>query len=335
MASKSYCTKAAILAASIVLLPALSFGAQPVAVSSQTTNTSESTTTINVNENIVVVSGRVSLGLLNGEANELVYDDSGTIKASQLTWKTENVAMLGFGGSISPVHWLKLNGDIWVNVSEGTGTMDDYDWFIPGADWTHWSSHDDMDVDSITMFDINAEFTMYGKEQTRLYGIVGYKQDTFEWSAYAGNYVYSVNGFRDSTGSFPDGQKGISYEQTYKTPYLGIGFEMDFAPVTFAGRFTYSPSVDLEAVDTHYLRDLEFTDEFDSGDMFGLDVALVYQLTTNMKLAGSVHYQKYDEVKGSTTIKDLTTGYSYHLDGDVAGADNSSTLFAASFIYEL
>lgn len=335
MTSKLYCNKAVMLAALLLVSPAFALANQPVAVSSETTNTSESTTTINVNENIVKVSGRLSLGLLTAEANELVYDSASGAKASHLTWESDTVAMLGFGGSITPVHWLKLNADFKINVSEGSSTMDDYDWFVTGADWTHWSHHEDTDVDSITMFDINAEFTMMGKDQTRLYGIVGYKQDTFEWSAYGGTYVYSVNGFRDSSGSFPDGEKGISYEQTYKTPYLGLGFEMDFTPVTFAGRFTYSPAVDLATVDNHYQRNLEFTDDFETGDMFGLDVAVVYALTTNLKLAGSLHYLSYDEVKGSTNVKDTISGYTVHYDGDVAGSDNTSTLIAATLIYEL
>lgn len=335
MLLRQHCKKAAFLAAALLLSPALSTASQPVAVNSQTTNTSESTTSIKVNENIVVVSGRMSLGLLNGEANELVYDDATGHKASHLIWDTENVLMLGFGGSITPVHWLKLNGDFWVNVTDSSATMDDYDWFVQGADWTHWSHHEDTDVDTITMFDINAEFTVMGSSTSRLFGIVGYKQDNFEWSAYGGSYVYSVNGFRDTSGSFADGEKGISYEQTYKAPYLGFGFEMDVAPVTFAGRFIYSPAVDLEAVDNHYMRNLEFTDDFETGDLFGLDLALTYQMTPNWKIAGSLHYQSYDEVKGSTTIKDTITGASYYYGGDVAGSDNSSTLIAATVIYEM
>lgn len=331
---QTYRKQSILLAAALLTFPAASQANQPTAVSGPVQSV-EKTTTVNVRENVVVVSGRMSLGLINGEANEIVYDAGSGRKLSQLTWQLENVAMAGFGLSVTPTHWLKLNGDIWINVNEGSGYMDDYDWFVPGLDWTDWSHHDDTDVDELTMYDINAEFTVFRQSQARFFGILGYKQDLFEWTSYGGSYTYSMNGFRDTVGTFPAGEKGISYEQTYSVPYIGVGFEAVLPSITFAGRFIASTFVELEAVDNHYQRNLEYTDDFEDGSMFGIDLAASYRFTDHMSIMGAFRYQNYDEVKGSTTVRNTVTGAARHYGGDVAGADNSITMITASLVYEM
>jgi plasminogen activator len=308
---------------------------QPTAVSgTDTQGQVQKTSSITIGKSASVVSGRLSLGLLNGDADEIVYNPGNGAKVSQLEWELDNVAMLGAGISISPKSWLKLNGDIWINISEGNGAMNDYDWLLPTSEWSDWSYHEDTEVDRVIMLDLSADLTFHAAQHAQFFGILGFKRDSFEWTARGGDFVYSVNGFRDTTGSIPGELQVVSYEQTFLFPYIGLGFEVDFAPVTFKGRIIGSTLVDVEAEDTHYLRGLMFDDSFETGSMIAVDLGVSYHLSKRLHVTGGLHYQNYDEVQGSTIITDQSTGFSYLVEGDAAGADNSSTMILATISYD-
>ncbi len=288
-----------------------------------------------VSSTVFPVTGRLSLGLLNGEANEIVYNPSTGAEVSHLEWQIDNVAMVGAGISFTPASWLKINTDIWVNISDGSGSMDDYDWSASNLPWTDWSHHDDMTVDQVFLFDLNAEVPLLKRPVGTVYGIMGVKRDNFEMSASGGDYIYSNTGFRDTTGSFPDNLQVISYEQTYTVPYLGVGFQADYNPLSFTGRIIGSGLVDLETKDNHYLRNLVFEDDFETGTMLALDLGFTYSFSDRLRFMGGFHYQYYDEVKGSTTVTDTSTGETFIYSGDTAGADNSSSIFMATIVYNM
>lgn len=299
-----------------------------------TEKSAEGTTTVEVSDLKVEVTGRLGIGRLGGESKELVYEDGR--KVSELIWKLDNIYMINGGVSVQPKSWLKLNADLWVAVNDGDGTMDDYDWFVPGMDWTHWSHHEDVPLDKGIMFDINVEVPFYTTEGTSFSAFVGLKRDNWKWDAKGGSFVYSVNGFRDSSMTFPDGQNVISYEQWWTVPYIGIGFTSHLTNWKFSGRIIASPFVQGEDEDMHHLRGqagLLFEEDFDSSSMWSIDLAATYKMTQNWGLTGSFKYQYYDEAKGSTTITDVATGQKFYYDGDVAGADNEAMLFSLSLEY--
>ncbi len=323
-----------VATALLAVTAAPGLAAQPTAVAPNSKEMNGSTT-ITVNKHVIVVKGRLSLGLLNGEASELVYDTSDGSKVSELKWQLNNVPMLGIGGSIIPFPWLTVNADVWFNLSSDNSEMDDYDWLISGMGWSDWSHHDDTSIDHATMIDINAEIPVLKRNKTTVYGIVGYKRDKFEWSARGGTFVYSVYGFRDYTGSFQDGVEVISYEQTYNTPYIGIGFTANLTPITLSGRLIGSTLVDVDDQDHHKLRNLIFDDDFETGNMIGVDLSATYDYTSRLHFIAGFHYQEYGEVKGSTTVTDTTTGAQQTFNGDAAGADNYVDMFTLSVVYDL
>lgn len=322
-----------IIAFSPTLAEAQPTAAAPAA--SSTEKSMEKSSTITVNDDVMLVAGRLSLGVLNGEVNEIVYNPVTGRKVSHLDWQIDNTVMVGAGLSVTPSSWIKLNVDLAFSVSDGSGSMDDYDWVVPGLDWTDWSSHDDMTVDQIWKLDLNAEFPLYEQPSMKITGILGFKREEYEFSASGGNFIYSVNGFRDTIGSFQDGLLAISYEQVYTTPYIGIGFSADMQPLTFSGRVIGSALVNLEATDTHHLRNLEFEDDFETGTMFGIDLALAYSYSHNLQFMFGFQYLNYDEVKGSTQLKDLSTGEVSLVGGDAAGSDNSSGLIMLALVYNM
>jgi plasminogen activator len=220
-------------------------------------------------------------------------------------------------------------------MNDGNGTMKDYDWFLLDFQYTHLSTHDNLDLTRGVMFDINAELTFYEYMESKFYGILGFKHDTWKWKAYGGDFIYSTFFLYDTVGSFDDDELVITYEQDYYTPYIGIGFSsaLSVTPITFSGRLIGSVLVSGEDKDQHHLRNLVFEEEFDSGTMFAFDLGGAYNFTDNFSLQVSYSYQKYEEMKGETTITDITTGEVMEFTGDVAGMDQYSNMISLTAHY--
>ncbi|BBO66886.1 outer membrane protease [Desulfosarcina alkanivorans] len=266
--------------------------------------TPEKTETIAQARSTVLLEGRVSAAHLTGEAREYVYDASWEgEKGSELIWQIKNVYMVGLGLTVQPFKRLAFNADGWFNVNDGTGEMDDYDWFIRHEDWTHWSHSAQVELDKGRILDVNAQITLAEPGGFTLAAIVGYRYDNWKWTDYGdGVFIYSVNGFRDTVGYLPGDEPGISYEQTYQTPYLGIGISGHFNRLTLQARLTGSTLVKNEAVDHHYHRDMVFYDSFENGDMIALDISGACQLTDHWGIRLGYAYQRYCETTGDTRV---------------------------------
>ncbi|MDR3088283.1 MAG: omptin family outer membrane protease [Desulfobulbaceae bacterium] len=301
----------------------------------------DGSSTIRVSDQVMTVSGRLSVGMTTGTAHEVVHMPPGLTDIlprrgnllSKLSWDIDNVVMLGAGVSVRPTSWLKFNADVAVAVTDGDGGLEDYDYAAANTDeWTHYSDSD-ADVEDGLLFDVNAELKFLTFRNTSVFGILGYKHDKWSWEATGGKYIYSTYYLRDTQGSLPNDRPGISYEQTFDTPYIGVGFNTDLSAVSLAGRFIFSTLVSADAEDTHHLRDLHYEDDMDDGRMIGLDLALTAPLTQRLSLIGSYHYQKYDDMDGGETITDLRTGQKESIDYNIAGMDQNLSVFALSLAY--
>ena len=317
--------------AALVFTISLCCNAQASGPVQRPADTSNEETVIMVNDE-VVITGRIGVGMLSGESHEYAYNAGSGTKLSELTWSFDSNVMLGVGLSLKANNWLKFNGDVWFKITESS-SMDDYDWFIENGNWTHWSHHDDVDLSSGSMFDINAEFNFFRPDNFTFFGILGFKKDSWAWDGRGGNYIYSVNGFRDTTGSFTNGQQVISYEQDFNVPYLGVGLSAEAESFFFTARIIGSAFVDASAEDTHYLRNLHFKDEFSSGTMVGFDVSCSYFFTPGLSVSAAFHYQDYPELKGTSIITDTTTGQRYATSDDTTGLSHSSSLVSLGMQY--
>lgn len=131
---------------------------------------------------------RVLAGQLSGESGEYVYDADGSAsgtpgyKISELNWELNSVPMLGLDLRIPVYEQIGVNLEFWKNATEGDGTMDDYDWMYIGADWSHWSHHDDTTVRDVTRLDLNADYRFHQFDwgKLELLGILGYRRDHFD-----------------------------------------------------------------------------------------------------------------------------------------------------------
>ncbi len=243
----------------------------------------------------------LATGFLNGDAHEFVYwPEQGNHKASELIWKLDNVFMIGAGGSFRPTSWLTFNMEGWAIAGEGEGEMDDYDWLEPGLDWTDWSHHDDVKVTKGSIVDFNAQVAVWTNQILTLNTFLGFITENYEWEARGGTYTYSENGFRDSTGTFTDGQLGITYEQTLNVPYVGLGISADLNPVTLQSRIIGSSLVNGEAIDQHHLRSLIVYDDFSGGNMISFEAIVGITLSPNFSVGGGFYYTQYDTVTGDS-----------------------------------
>ncbi len=295
------------------------------------TVTEKASTEVSAERSGVRFSGRASLGYLTGEAHEYVYwADMGGHKASELIWDIDSLYMMGLGGSVQPLKWLRFNADLWFNVGDGDGQMVDYDWMIPGLDWTHRSISPNTDVTTGLVFDLNAELTAFSTPQVAVTGIIGYRHDKFEWQARGGSYIYSSYFLHDTIGSFPDDVLCITYEQTFDVPYLGLGFSGKFDKFHATARLIYSAWVSGEAVDQHHMRNLVTYDDFSGESMWGLDVGVGYNFTNNLAVKLAYAYEKYDSMKGDSEWHESGTIFTL---SEGAGAELETSTFMLTLTY--
>ena len=276
----------------------------------------------------------VGAGYLSGDSTELVYwPEANNHKASELTWEIDNLYMVGLNGVLEVGDWLSFNFDGWFKTTDGDGTLDDYDWTVPGNEWTEWSHHEDTDVTDGSIIDLSANFSFFRTHNVVFTGIVGYKRDNFGWDAKGGDYIYSTSGFRDLQGSVPDGLLVISYEQTLESFYGGIGFSADFTHrFTLAGRIIYSPFVQGEDTDYHHMRNLVTYEDFEDGDLIAFDVTGTFGLTENLGLLIGFSYQSYDTMQGDSEWHYNDQGVVVNYD-DGAGMDQTSIMLSTSLQY--
>jgi outer membrane protease len=166
--------------------------------------------------------------------------------------------------------------------------------------------------------------------------MAGYQRSQFSWQGRGGSYVYSSrDGYRDLSGEFPSGEKGISYRQTYATPYVGLVGLYTLQNWTLESRFKYSQWVKARDFDTHHLRDLTFAgNNGNKGRMQSLALALSYSFTPGVSMKAGVDHQVYSEAKGSTLIKHGASGQSAFFGGEAGSQASRTTLYNLAVAYQ-
>lgn len=252
---------------------------------------------------------RGSIGVLNGEAGEYVYD--GSHKLSELTWDLSQVIMAGLIFSSRIGERFSVNAGFWTALNDGNGEMTDYDWFIEGLDWTHYS-RSDVKVESARVFDINAGFMVFERGAFRLSALAGYKHEFWEWSDEFYEYIYSSFMppfyFRDIRGSM-GGVSAIDYEQTYNIPYVGLNAAGQLGHnLNWSVYFLYSPIVKAEDKDHHKLREdfgpggVHYEETFKNIDYIAFGATAAIQVNDNLQIGGQLHAQNVPESRGDMYI---------------------------------
>jgi len=273
---------------------------------------------------------QASMGVLNGEAKEHVYDyDTGSRRQlSRLDWDLKSILMGGFNGSVRLMDKLTINAGYWTALTEGSGEMDDYDWLEPtSSDWTHYSLSD-VDVTEGYVVDLNVAWDLLVWEDLTARVVAGYKQNNWKWEDRGKYLLYPEYGY------VPEplyGDNMINYEQEIRIPYLGGSVDFGMGNFTFSGYLNWSPVVSATDKDQHVSRTLNFKETFDGGDMLGLGLEARYAFTegfwSGAFVSTALDYQKVDLMIGDMEVTNYTTGETGG-DSDVAGLENETTMLS-------
>lgn len=284
----------------------------------------------------------VSVDKVNGKADEIVYD--GNKKLSHLEWDIKNLKMLSLGFTSKIPDLFEGKSDIFEArikfsnaINGGNGRMLDYDWDGDGydgninhANWTD-RSISDVKIQKAQQFDVAGSFNLH-KEEFRFN--FGYKYDRFKWSDYGGSYIYSVNGgFRNYIGNFDD-ERGITYQQIFKTPYIGLEYQKElFDKKIYANIFgNYSKFVSAEDEDIHHLVNIKFNEYFKNGEYYNWGFNILGKIKEDLYLGAGYEYVYYPENRGYTITQFLDTGEAYRSE-DSAGIRNKFSKISLNLKY--
>jgi outer membrane protease len=282
-------------------------------------------------EYAIGMSLRGSAGYLDGTAHEYVYEYLPTgekRKLSELIWDLKDVWMIGGVMSLDCAEWMRLNAGFWMGVTQGDGEMLDYDWLYQDIDeWTDYS-RSLVDVESANIFDINATFRICEWQGLSPHVVLGYKQDSWEWSDSGQEYIYTIETFRDTTGDF-GGENMIDYEQWFSIPYFGATLRGEWGPVVLEGYYLYSPIGQAEDKDHHIARQLIFEEDFEDVEYTAYGISGTFSFTDRFFAMVSYSYQEMPETTGDMTVVDEITGLTYAED-DIAGISHEASLISGS-----
>jgi plasminogen activator len=183
------------------------------------------------------------------------------------------------------------------------------------------------------MLDLSVEFFIVQKKKFTLSALAGYKRNNWKWKAYGGTYIYSEEWLWDTIGGWPDDLLGITYEQWWDVPYIGVGLAAEVGPVEFDCRLIGSTIVDAEDEDHHHLRGLIFKEKFEDGEFIGVKAGVTYNITSTLGVGLGLDYQNFEEVKGGMIVEDTITGMVEEYTGDITGADNELVMVSLGVQY--
>lgn len=282
------------------------------------------------------LSANISLGTLTGKTKERVYlPEEGGRKVSQLDWKFSNAAIIKGNINWDPVPVISLSASGWTTLGSRGGNMTDKDWLDSNNPkvWTDESKQPDTRLNFANEFDLNIKGWILNEPSYRLGLIAGYQESRYSFYATGGSYIYSEDGgFRNESGVFPDGERGIGYRQRFKTPYIGLTGDYRYNNFEFSSTFKYSGWSQASDNDEHYSRETTFRSKIKNQDYYSVSLNAGYYITPAAKLYIEGTWNRVTNKKGDTVIYD-------HNDGDTdyakngAGIENYNLMTTAGLKY--
>jgi outer membrane protease len=287
-----------------------------------------------------VFSAGASVGLLSGQAEEIVFRNTNSKnKMSQLLWNMKPLVYLGFD---LHYNWQKprnkwgifADGFFKFGIRGETGIMEDRDWTDSSyADFlTHYSVHDNT-TDGATLIDVNAgaSFNIFDNLLFKVFLSYGYMN--FSWAAGGGSILYpSANG---GHGYLITNSDTLTYKQVWNMLSVGISVHSAFSRYFDAGfSVKLSPAVWCTSDDNHILRNLIITAEADGG--FLIEPNLLFSFTPNdyFKLSLSMAYRNISGLRGDSVYKENGQAQA-NIPKNISGAGYSSFDFGITAKFRL
>ena len=270
------------------------------------------------------VSTGMSLGVLNGEAKEYVYNPENGKKVSQLDWKYNNAAVVKGSIDWDIMRWLSVGASGWTTIAGNGGQkMDDYDWLTEGQkQWSHHSWHPDTRLNYANAFDLNVSGWILNQPNYRLGLQAGYQENRYSFTAIGGSYNYD-NGKNVGEMSY---KPTIGYQQHFKTPYIGLIGNYRYKDLEVGGKFRYSNWVNSADKDQHYRMQKTYTSSIDGQEYYALSANIGYYLTSHAKAYIEGNWSHMVNKKG--TLEDSTSSVD-----DAAGIEHKNFMTSIGLMY--
>ncbi|MDR3302757.1 MAG: omptin family outer membrane protease [Spirochaetaceae bacterium] len=264
------------------------------------------------------LSLEASLGLLHGQAEELVFWEPGSErKLSQLLWDFKPT---GYAGVALRLDWQKpasrwgffTDGSVKFGFPGKSGIMEDRDW--RGNDYPAWltdySVHDNR-TESALLIDaaLGASFRL--TESFVLKAYFSYDFIRFAWTASGGSFLYPPP--PGGTGHYPIEKLGVgdvgTYRQTWHIISPALALYWKFLPasdITFS--LALSPLIFSNAIDNHLLRSLDIFFDL-KGGLF-IEPKLVFSWTPKdfLSLSLSASYRNISGIRGNAKYVQQAVG---------------------------
>jgi plasminogen activator len=250
---------------------------------------------------------QVGVGAMYLEGNEKVLNGDYTV--SHLIWQSKTPVLRGsvgldFGGGLSA----NLEGSV---AGLGDSYMEDYDWLLGDDTFDNWSDrsqHPDTRLDHYFTGAAALGYELVNHDNAVIRAHGGIKYTDVKWTAYGGTFVYSDAGFRDTVGSFPDGERGITYRQQLPELFLGFDGQENYGNFRVGGLLRGGLTFLAVATDDHWQRDLRFVDSLYVAPTFTAGVDAAYALGPYAELFLAARYDHVFEQRGDTRVYDIGTG---------------------------
>ena len=285
----------------------------------------EPETTVTSADGTVTLTGGV--GVIGIEGREYVFDGSGSEDVlSLLIWQSL-APMLTTGLDVSLPDGWSIAAKAQVALG-GDSYMEDYDWLLPfrpsfaSDDWTHRSQSENTDLDWYFNGSIALGKDIVVNEDMTVNVNGGFKYTDVQWAAVGGTFVYSVGGFRDTSGTFAD-VPAITYRQQWPALFLGADAEIVRDQWTFD--FGAQAGVTFNGIgdDTHWMRvpPLNFVDSLGMSPTVSLSASAEYEVDEQLSLFVAGTFDIFFIDRGYTDIYNNDTGALVGSELDAAGAE--------------
>lgn len=262
------------------------------------------------------------LGHASLSAQEFVYDDADN-RISQLFWESD-IPVVTAAAEID----LGNNWGIISNVTvglNGDSHMVDYDWLDAAPsyafdDWSDRSEHSNTDLEHYFSGDIalGRNFSLI-TSSINLHA--GFKYTDVKWAAYGGSYVYSENGgYRNETGTEPEGQRAISYRQKLPGVFIGARAQTRISDLTLTGQARGGVTINAQDHDWHWQTNTRFDDEFDPLPFVSLSARVEYAVAPLTSIFMAASYDRYFHGIGDVVLSNIDDGMVTDSDDNGAGA---------------
>lgn len=261
-----------------------------------------------------------SLGAMFIEGNEYVFD--GDYRLSQLIWQSK-VPVLRGSLAVRVGNGFSIRAD-GSTAAFGNSFIEDYDW-LGGSDafnnWTHRSQHPDTRLDHYFTGSLSGAYDLFNDGQSSVRATAGVEYTDVKWTAYGGSYLYSVGGFRDTSGTFADGVAVGDYRQQFPVIFGGFDGDVDFGSVRWGGMLRGGVTVYPRGTDNHFLRDLQFIDYLSPAPTFALGTDIGFKVGEHAEVTIAARYDQIIRQRGRTEIYQISNGNRLTVEPDAGAGD--------------